>query len=174
MAKQCTNHRDRPGQDVTGLIAVIGALFSLCTAHIDRDKLMHATGQGCSIFNDLTVPKSPPHLVVAAMGVAEADFEARALLTRRIVDCDTWFRGRCPHRFVFANFGAIALLPDARNAPSDCLLVSPWFLRTRLCGASGQAPCATTDSEFEKSNNRAGISIRNIPGYVQFLQRLVQ
>ena len=82
-------------------------MFSLCTAHIDRDKLMHATGQGCSIFNDLTVPKSPPHLVVAAMGVVEADFEARALLTRRIVDCDTWFRGRCPHRFVFANFGGI-------------------------------------------------------------------
>ena len=51
-----------------GAFAVVGALFSICTAHIDRDKLMHATGQGCSIFNDLTVPKSPPHLVVAGGG----------------------------------------------------------------------------------------------------------
>jgi hypothetical protein len=33
------------------------------------------------------------------MGVGEADIEARDRLSREIVDCETWFRGRCTARF---------------------------------------------------------------------------
>ena len=38
--------------------------------------------QGSSIFNDITVPKRPTHLVEAAMGVGEADMKARDRLSR--------------------------------------------------------------------------------------------
>ena len=31
--------------------------------------------------------------------VGEADIEARDRLSREIVDCETWFRGRCTARF---------------------------------------------------------------------------
>ena len=33
------------------------------------------------------------------MGVGEADIEARDRLSREIVDCETWFRGRCTAGF---------------------------------------------------------------------------
>ena len=41
------------------------------------------------------------------MGVGEADIEARDRLSREIVDCETWFRGRRTAGFArFDKFGS--------------------------------------------------------------------